>query len=167
VADPAVALPKSAVSSTDVFIDLGSGMGRMVLRATDYPFRRVVGVERSSDLHAIAVENLEQLRRRGYCGEVELVCADVVDFDFPDDATVVFLYNPFQGDVFDEAMRRVFASFDQAPRRLRILYRNPVEHQRWMATGRVQVIDEWRHSILRGWPRRVGVRTYEVLPAGG
>lgn len=161
------ALPKSSVSAEDVFVDLGSGMGRVVLRAAEYPFKRVVGVEMSPDLHAVAVENLERWQDRLRCGEVDLVCADVLEFEFPDDATVVFLYNPFQGEVFDRAMQRVFDSFDRAPRHLRVLYRNPVEHQRLMASGRVRVVAEWKHSWVRGWPRRVGVITYEVLPRTG
>ncbi|HKB50525.1 MAG TPA: class I SAM-dependent methyltransferase [Solirubrobacterales bacterium] len=158
------ALPKRSVSAEDVFIDLGSGMGRTVLRAAEYPFKRVIGVELSPALHAIAVENVERCRPRRRCGEVELVCADVLAFDFPDDVTVVFLYNPFRSEIFDEAMAALFRSVARNPRRVRILYRNPVEHRRLLDTGRVRVLDEWKSSIWRGWPRKVTGFTYEVLP---
>jgi hypothetical protein len=36
-----------------VFIDLGSGKGRTLLMAADYPFRRIVGVELLPALHCI------------------------------------------------------------------------------------------------------------------
>ena len=36
------------------FVDLGSGMGRAVLVASEFPFRRIVGVEIAPELHAIA-----------------------------------------------------------------------------------------------------------------
>lgn len=158
------ALPKRSVSEEDVFVDLGSGMGRVVVRAAEYPFGRVIGVERSSMLHAVAVENLERSRNRQRCGGVELVCADVLSYDFPDDITVVFLYNPFRGEIFDAAMAAVFASADRNPRRLRILYRNPAEHRRLMETGRVRVIEAWKSSAWRGWPRKLTGYSYEVLP---
>jgi SAM-dependent methyltransferase len=159
-------LPKRSVGADDVFVDLGSGMGRMVLRAAEYPFKRVIGVELSPELHAMAVENLRGVGDRRQGCEVELVCADVLAYDFPADATVVFLYNPFRGEVFSRAMERVFASFDRHPRRIRVIYRNPLEHNLLLASGRVRVIDEWRHGILRGFPRQVGIAVYEVLPGG-
>jgi tRNA G46 methylase TrmB len=36
------------------FVDLGSGKGRMLLIASEFPFRRIVGVEMRRDLHAQA-----------------------------------------------------------------------------------------------------------------
>src|SRR6266496_57342 len=44
------------------FLDLGSGKGRTLLMASDYPFRRVVGVELLPALHGIAVRNLAQYK---------------------------------------------------------------------------------------------------------
>jgi len=40
------------------FIDLGSGKGRVLLLASDYPFRQIVGVELLPALNRIAQENL-------------------------------------------------------------------------------------------------------------
>ena len=47
-----------------VFVDLGSGKGRTLLMASDYPFRRIVGVELLPALHQAAQENLEQVSKR-------------------------------------------------------------------------------------------------------
>jgi len=44
-------LRRSKIRPDDVFIDLGSGMGRMVLEAARYPFKRVIGVELVEQLH--------------------------------------------------------------------------------------------------------------------
>src|SRR5580700_6255635 len=44
------------------FIDLGSGKGRTLLMASDYPFHRIVGVELLPSLHEIAQENLRQYK---------------------------------------------------------------------------------------------------------
>src|SRR5258708_3764329 len=41
------------------FVDLGSGKGRALLMASDYPLRRIVGVEFLSDLHHTAKKNIE------------------------------------------------------------------------------------------------------------
>jgi hypothetical protein len=158
-------LPKRSVGSGDVFVDFGSGMGRMVLMAAAYPFRRVIGVEMSPAMHERAVENVRRGRYPRRCGEIDLVCADVLEYEIPDDATVFFLYNPFRGEVFSAAIERIVASHDCAPREVRILYVNPLEDELLIASGRVRVTGEWRHSAWRGWPRTVAVRGYRVTPA--
>jgi hypothetical protein len=158
------AFPRGFVTPGDVFVYLGSGMGRAVLLATEFPFKRVIGVELSPQLHAAAIENREKARidRRE---DVEFVRADVREYELPDDVTVVFMYNPFSGTVFDDAMRQVFASYDRSPRRLRIVYRYPLEHDRLVATGRVRVVSETKDSPMQGLPRRIGFITYEVVPS--
>jgi hypothetical protein len=47
-----------------VFIDLGSGKGRTLLMASDYPFRRIVGVELLPALHLAAHGESEQVPKR-------------------------------------------------------------------------------------------------------
>ena len=48
----------SLSAGEDVFVDYGSGKGRVVIMAAESPFRKVIGVEFSAQLHAIAKENV-------------------------------------------------------------------------------------------------------------
>src|SRR5271169_6097318 len=67
-----------------VFIDLGSGKGRALLMASDYPFRRIVGVELLPTLHQAAEENLGKYRSESQkCFALESICADATEFPFP------------------------------------------------------------------------------------
>ena len=43
-----------------LFIDLGSGKGRTLLMASEYPFRKILGVELLPELNQIAQENLRK-----------------------------------------------------------------------------------------------------------
>jgi SAM-dependent methyltransferase len=54
-------LPVTDVSSY-TFIDIGSGKGRMLLLAAEFPFRRVIGIEFASDSHALAQQNVKTYR---------------------------------------------------------------------------------------------------------
>ncbi len=161
-------LPRRSVSTRDVFADLGSGMGRVVFQAAlRYRFKRVIGVELSPRLHAVATSNIDRNRGRLRCPAVQLVCSDVLDYEIPDDVTVVFFDNPFTGDTFSTVVDRLIASVDNRPRPLRIIYFNPVEHGRLMATGRVRVVK--RLSGLRPgreWARSNATHVYAVVPAG-
>ena len=155
-----------AVSGADVLIDLGSGPGRAVLIGSLFPFRRAIGVERDPILHRQALANLAtfRLRRRA---DVEFICADVLDYPLPDDVTVVFLYNPFNGATFEGAIGGVLRSLDRAPRRLRIVYVNPVEHEFLMATGRCRLVAKLMNHLRPGrqWARMLAAYVYEVAPA--
>ncbi len=160
------ALPRRSVTHRDVFIDLGSGQGRVVFQAARfYRFRRVVGVELAAELHARAEANITAVRARLRCRDVRLIRSDVLDLPIPDDVTVVYLYNPFTGSTFAAAVDRVLASVERRPRRLRIVYTNPVEHERLMATGRVRLLRRVRGLRPgREWARSVSTYVYEVVP---
>lgn len=157
-------LPLRDVVDRDVFIDFGSGKGRVVLLAAlHYPFRTVYGVELSEPLHEIAQENVERARHRLYCSDVRLVRSDVLKFDIPDDVTVAFFNNPFGGQIFATVVERLLLSVDNNPRTLRIVYGNPLEEAALFRTGRVHRIRQLRGwHPGREWSRSNSYRLYEV-----
>ena len=112
------------------FIDLGSGKGRTLLMASDYPFRRIIGVELLPSLHGIAQQNLRQYKSESQkCFALESVCGDATDFPLPEEPLVIFLFNPFP----ESGMRRVVANLEQSlrahSRPVYVLYHNPLlEH---------------------------------------
>ena len=136
----------------------------MVLLAARYPFARVIGVEISEELTAVARRNLAQGRHRRRCREVELVTADALDYRIPDDVTVVYLYNAFRGGTFDAVIANLIASVNRRPRTVRLIYLNPQEHDRLMDTGRVRLVRTAGRLRLR---RDEGARAYLRLYAIG
>ena len=160
-------LRRLRVTSDDAFLDYGAGLGRAMLVAARFPFRRIVGVELSEELAAGARQNLSRFRGRK-AEDFLVVTADAVDYDVPDDISVVYLYSPFLGETFQRVIERLVASVDRRPRILRLVYNYPAEHNRLIATGRIEVLD----VASRSWPTRRGVPddvivTYLLLPSGG
>jgi len=160
------AVPPEWVRPDDVFLDLGSGMGRVVYQAAArYRFRRVIGVELARDLHRVAESNLGRNRDRLTCSDVRLVNADVLDYTVPDDVTMVFLFNPFTGHLFGQAIDRLLASLDRNPRWLRLIYVCPAEHDHLMATGRARLIKKIRRPRpVKSWAARASIHLYDLLP---
>ena len=112
------------------FVDLGSGKGRTLLMASDYPFRRIVGVELLPVLHRIARENLGKYRSEAQrCFALEPVCADAADFPFPGEPLVIFLFNPFPEAVLGRVVAKLEQSLRKNPRAVYVIYHNPLlEH---------------------------------------
>jgi 16S rRNA A1518/A1519 N6-dimethyltransferase RsmA/KsgA/DIM1 with predicted DNA glycosylase/AP lyase activity len=142
-------LSRKDIGPSDVFVDFGSGMGRMVLEAARFPFGRVIGVELSPQLHEIALSNVRRTRQRLHCPQVDLMCSDVLTFDIPDDVTVVFFNNPFQGEVFTTVIKRLVESVDRNPRQVKVIYYNPVEQQTLVDTGRAKLLRTLTHARRR------------------
>jgi SAM-dependent methyltransferase len=112
------------------FVDLGSGKGRTLLMASDYPFRRIVGVELLPALNRIAQENLAQYRSElQKCFAIESFCGDASDFAFPLDPTVLFLFNPFPEAGLRQVISNLERSLAEHPRPLFLLYHNPLLEQ--------------------------------------
>lgn len=79
------------------FVDVGCGPGRVLVCAAEHPFKKVIGVEISPALARLAGENARRFadRRGGRIPPVEIRRENVLDFEFPREDLVVFLYEPF------------------------------------------------------------------------
>ena len=153
------ALRKLDVTESDVFVDFGSGKGRIVLQAAVYPFRRVLGVEISPQLHRIAMQNVQRSRHRLRCDDVVLVNSAAEEFAIPDDLTVAYFFNPFHGEPFAQVIRALTTSSDRNPRPLWIIYHNARDEQVLLATRRVEVVSTIS-SVMAKNPSPV----YRVVP---
>lgn len=136
------------------FIDLGSGKGRTLLLASDYPFRRIVGVELLPALHQIAQENLEKYKNESQkCFAIESICADATAFPFPAEPTVLYLFNPFPESGLQRTLANLEQSLRQNPRPVYVLYHNPLlEHVLSESAAFTKVGGTHQYSIYQHSP---------------
>ena len=111
------------------FIDIGAGKGRALLLASEFGFRRIIGIELLPELVEVAHENVAELERRGVRSKIELNCGDAIDFVFPAEACVVFLFNPLPESSFRTLLENLETSLREQPRPMYVVYANPVFEQ--------------------------------------
>jgi hypothetical protein len=135
------------------FVDLGSGKGRTLLMASDYPFRRIIGVELLPALNLVAGENLGKYRSDSQkCFATESICADATEFVFPAAPILLFLFNPFPETGLRRVLKNLERSLREHPRKVYVIYHNPLlEH----------VLDE--SSMLK---KILGTRQYLLWGSG-
>lgn len=107
------------------FVDVGAGMGRAILLASEFPFRSVTGVELNPKLARMARKNVKIWKNSGLaCTPVRIVCSDAVDFKLPKRPCVVFMFNPFGAPVMRRLLKTWSRQLTQSEGQLDILYVN-------------------------------------------
>ena len=121
------------------FVDLGAGMGRVLLLAARRPFRAVIGVEISPALVEIARENLTTVRDPlRVARDVKIVGADAAGYAFPRGDLVIFMYNPFRAPVLAGVLNTVRTTAEE--RDVVLLYHTPVERDTIDATEAFELV---------------------------
>ncbi|HEY1903134.1 MAG TPA: class I SAM-dependent methyltransferase [Terracidiphilus sp.] len=132
----------AAATSQTTFVDLGAGMGRAVLLASQLGFKAVVGVELHPTLAKIAQNNVSLWRAAGReRAPIQLVEADAVEFVLPSGPVLVFMFNPFGAAVLRRLLKR-WQVLDRRAAPLDILYVNNEQE------GVLESTQDWRRLFL-------------------
>jgi SAM-dependent methyltransferase len=146
------------------FIDYGSGKGRVLFLAAEYPFKQILGVEFAPALHDIAVRNIASYRNpEQRCRNIQAICADAVEYQPPDGPLMCFFYNPFKPPVFDLFLTNLKRSLDARPRPFILVFYGRNEEtirffqDRWPSTSELFLPRDWtRRERYRAFVTRVG-----------
>ena len=125
------------------FIDIGAGKGRAMLLATEYPFRRIVGVELHPALAAAARENVDRSMARkslfaSFSIPIRIEEGDAMRLRMPCGPCLAILFNRF--------LTRLTRQFRARPGELDILYVND-EQRRLVQEEHPAFQELWRGRI--------------------
>lgn len=149
-------------AESDVIVDVGCGKGRVLCCAATFPARQVIGVEIDPALCAAARENAARMRGRRCPISVENTAAQ--EFDYTP-ATILVMFNPFGRDTMAAVIGRVGRSLADRPRRLRVVYGNPVDDDLLAAAPWLRRVEHWPACPWTG--RKFAVSFWEAhAPAG-
>jgi SAM-dependent methyltransferase len=105
------------------FVDFGSGKGRALFLASDYGFKKIVGVEFAQELHEVALKNVANFERRtGKPSRIENLCMDAVDYQIPESPLVLFFYCPFIRSVMEQVLKNMQSSLAKKPREIILVF---------------------------------------------
>jgi SAM-dependent methyltransferase len=106
-------IPPHPISSY-TFIDIGAGKGRGLLVASEFQFRKVIGIELNSSLAAIARTNVAHWIHTHSeditaprLATIEIIEQDALDYTFPNTPTLLFLFHPFEAPVLRKLLRNI------------------------------------------------------------
>ncbi len=133
------------------FIDIGSGKGRALLMASEYSFRRIVGVELLPELNAIAQENISKFPKGRQCDAIETLQGDARELPFPPEPLVIFMFHPLPRSGFKKVLENLRSSLKETPRPAWLIYANPLFEQIVLeTTGFTRTTGTHQYSIFKG-----------------
>jgi SAM-dependent methyltransferase len=148
------ALVRNAISRLEIdpttftFVDFGSGKGRVLMVAAEYPFKQIIGVEFSPELNAIAKRNIARLPPDlNHGGRISTLCCDAAEFEPPPSALVCYFYNPFGAAVLAPIADRLAARAVQGHRTI-IIYVDPQNRELFDKTGRFKTLHADRSLLV-------------------
>jgi hypothetical protein len=103
------------------FIDFGSGKGRTLLLASDFPFKRIIGVEFGEELHRHAVNNIQRYKAK-YNSQIESIHVDATQFVLPDGPLILYFFHPFDGIVLGQVLANIRRATSASNRKIFIVY---------------------------------------------
>lgn len=109
-----------SLQPSDVFVDIGSGKGRVVCCAARFPIARVVGVDLSTEFCEQARVN--SARSRGRRAPIVIHNMVAQEFDYSE-CTGYYLFSPFGPETLGEVLTKIRK--DRAGRPVHIAYANP------------------------------------------
>lgn len=118
------------------FVDFGSGKGRAVLLAAEYPFRTLVGIDFSPELTAIAERNWSVYQNpRQRCTTAHFVCDDFINYEIPHTPAVLYFYNPCGEALLRKVVAKTAEAIAQHSEPVAIVYVFPVHTRLWAEAG--------------------------------
>jgi SAM-dependent methyltransferase len=150
-----MALEEEMALEDYTFLDFGSGKGRALLLASEYPFKRILGLEFSPELHAIAEQNIHLYRSvTQKCREIHSLNVDFADYALPAVPSVLFFFHPCHTRVLSTVVAAISRSLHAHPRPLHIAYvgGTPAQEQLFASAGFLEKIldnEEFRFCLYR------------------
>jgi hypothetical protein len=133
------------------FVDIGSGKGAVLLYASQFPFKRIIGIEHSHRLNEIAEMNIRNYRGSDMqCTDIATLCLDATAYSLPADPLVLYFWNPFKEEMMSRMVANIERSFKEHPRDMVLIFLHPnlevvLDRVNWLE----RVDTGWNHAIYR------------------
>jgi Methyltransferase domain len=141
-------LDDCAITENDAVVDIGCGKGSAMRTLSGYPFFKVGGIELSGRIAAVARRNFRKLHI-DKCTVITMNAAEFTDYDR---YTFIYFYNPFPPPVMADVLENIYSSLIRTPRRVTLIYDNPLCHDEILKRGvfvrTAEYPDEWGNRIF-------------------
>ena len=128
------------VTNNDSIVDFGCGKGGAILYMDKFPFEKIIGIEYSQSVFLQAKSNIEKMKKKN----IQIIHCDAGCYDDLDDINYMYMYNPFGLNVMKRVLDNIYKSYRERPRKIIIIYKNPVFHNEIVSRGIFTKVAEYK-----------------------
>ncbi len=119
-----------------LFVDIGSGKGKVLLMAYECGFKKIRGIEISAHLCQIAKKNITSYgKKKNIKLPLEIVESDIMLYPFDDNEQIFYLFNPFDNIIMQQFIGLIKASIQRNPRKIWLIFNNFKNHAVFQGDG--------------------------------
>jgi 16S rRNA G966 N2-methylase RsmD len=130
------------------FLDIGCGKGRAMCVAADKGFNKVSGIDFSKEFCSAAKKNLAITKQKFTGLQYNVINNDAFYFEIPTDVDFIFMFNPFDEIIMDAVAENILESFEITPRKITLLYANPLHKEKLLEVGFKQIYHTQKMNYL-------------------
>jgi SAM-dependent methyltransferase len=126
------------LSRTVHFVDIGCGKGRALAVAAHYGVRKLTGIELSKPFCRQTEEQLAKTAIKFPGLQYRVIHQDAFYAPIPDDADLIFLFNPFDEVIMSSVANSIDRSRQEHPRDITLIYVNPIHRGYFKEKGAIE-----------------------------
>lgn len=107
-------------------LDIGCGSGRVLSFGMLLKFKNVAGVDLDEKGIQKAIDNCQQLQKKGIKTTYNIQVADASQYDIPEDTNVIYLFNPFGEKTMSIVADNIIKHCQRLSKDIYVVYCNPV-----------------------------------------
>lgn len=130
------------------FLDIGCGKGRAMCVAADKGFNKISGIDFAREFCIAAEKNLAIIKQRFPNLQYKVINNDAFYFEIPNDVDFIFMFNPFDEVIMDAVAENILESFEIVPRKITLLYANPLHKEKLLEVGFKQIYHTQKMNYL-------------------
>lgn len=131
-------------TSNDNILDIGCGKGLFLYYAARFKFGKIDGIEYSSELTDIALDNMRRIKDE----RINVINCDARDFKDYDKYNYFFINNPFTADITEFVVKEICNSYQRKRRRITIVYQFPFHKDIFFNNGFEEMYEKYPNCIL-------------------
>lgn len=109
------------------FVDLGCGKGRVLIVASEFPFKEIIGVELSPDLARIGKANAQKIAADyPERAPIRIIEGDAIASLIDTGKVVFYLYHSFGPELLQQLIERIEKALESTLEHIFFVYHNPV-----------------------------------------
>ena len=108
-----------------VFVDYGSGKGKLIIHAKKYGFKKVIGIEFAKELYQTSILNIQKLHLKN----IQVLHMDAINYIPQPNTRVIYFHNPFSSEVFDIILPKLIDETKKFKKTIYLVYRVPLQKE--------------------------------------